>query len=72
VYDVGNVLGAYLVAERWAEPIDHIEADAATPLSAFTTAIDRQSPPNLKRESVPPYYDGPAIVLDRRTRRRTS
>jgi hypothetical protein len=74
-YDVGTGLGALMLAEGWAEPVDGDEpvpapfsdADPYTP-----RVIDRNSPPNLIRETYPPYADAipTAADFERRKRRR--
>jgi hypothetical protein len=75
-YDVGTGLGTLMLAEGWAEPVDGDEvlpapfsdADPYTP-----RVIDRNSPPNLIRETYPPYADAIATAtdFDRRRRRRS-
>lgn len=69
-YDVGHLLAAYLMAEGWAEPVDDLGPAVLIPFDDF--AHDRRTnyPPNVHREYVPPYYEGPAIALDRRRWRR--
>jgi hypothetical protein len=48
-YDVSNTLGALLLCEGWAEPVENAP------------------PPNLVRETYPPYLDWtPAIKFERR------
>ena len=61
VYEVGNTLAALFLAEKWAEPV---ELDAPGPPEPFsaddpfgTTTLDRNSPPNLVKEQVPPFLD---------------
>jgi len=69
-YDVGQTLGAYLVVEGWAEPVDE-SASAVTPFSEAETEPADAALPNLRREIFPPYYDGPpSLALDERRRRR--
>ena len=73
LYEVGNTLGAYLVAEGWAVPIDDWQPALLTPLAEFDADADEWLPPNLRREIYPPYYDGPPpLAHDRRHRRRRS
>ena len=73
-YEVGNLLGAVMLAEGWAEPVPSDAPGPFVPLDEF--AADqveraRDEPPNLKREFFPPYYEGPtAIALERRRRPR--
>lgn len=69
-YDVGNLLGAYLFAEGWAEPVDDFRPAMIIPRDELAPDMDPTLPPNLRREHYPPYYDGPPISLDRRRRRR--
>lgn len=78
LYDVGNTLGAYLVAQGWAEPLACDDPALLKPLVDFELP-DRPDVPdsdpflplNLRRESYPPYYDGPPLAADRRRRRRS-
>jgi hypothetical protein len=60
-HEVGNSLGALLLAEGWAEPVP---LDAPRPPEPFsegdpfgTTTLDRNSPPNLVKEQHPPFLD---------------
>lgn len=71
-YEVGTVLGSYLLAEGWAEPIEDDQNVLLSPLSGFDQEWDDDPlPPNLHRETYPPYYDGPpALAMDRRRRSR--
>lgn len=69
-YEVGNTLGAYLLAEGWAEPVDDFRPALAIPLDEFAPDHRPGELANLQREQYPPYYDGPHIALDRRRRRR--
>jgi len=71
-YEVGNTLGAYLLAEGWAEPVASDEPAVVTPLSESALERDPDTPPNLQREFFPPYYDGAptTLALDRRHRPR--
>jgi len=74
-YEVGTCLGALMLAEGWAEPVEDSEptiipfsdADPFTP-----RVFDRNSPPNLVRETYPPYADtiATAADFDRRRPRR--
>lgn len=60
MYEVGNVLGALLLAERWAEPVTDEEPALLVPLSqatAFSDCVGELTPSNLVREVVPPYFD---------------
>ena len=70
-YEVGNSLGALMLAEGWAEPVASDEPAVLIPLSEFEPD-SLVAPPNLVREIYPPYYDGPfALAADRRRRRRS-
>ncbi len=69
-YDVGHLLASYFLAEGWAEPVDDPSPALVVPLDEFVVAGDTRDLPNVRREQVPPYYDGPAIALERRRRRR--
>jgi len=70
-YEVGNLIGAVLLAENWAEPVPSEDPALGTPLDEFAFDADANHPPNLIRETYPPYYDGPpAVALDRRRRSR--
>ena len=70
LYDVGNLLGAFLLAEGWAEPATADERAFVSSISEFGADTEESLPPNLSRESYPPYYDGPGFVFDRRRARR--
>ena len=71
-YEVGNLIGAVMLAEGWAEPVASEEAAVLIPFSDFTeAAAPPTAPPNLIREIFPSYYDGPvALSNDRRRKRR--
>jgi hypothetical protein len=74
-YDVGTALGALMLAEGWAEPIEDGEV-MIVPFSDadpfMSRVIDRSTPPNLIRETYPPYADAMTTAADfeRRKRRR--
>jgi hypothetical protein len=63
-YEVGNSLGALMLAEGWAEPVP---LDAPRPFTPFGPddpfdsrvlyRDDADAPPNLKRDREPPYVD---------------
>ena len=60
-YEVGNSLGSLFLAEGWAVPV---ELDAPRRPEPFgpddpfgLTTLDRNSPPNLVREQIPPFLD---------------
>ena len=69
-YEVGNLLGAYLLAEGWAEPATQDGRSFVASISEFGAETDEPLPPNLRREAYPPYYVGPELALDRRRTRR--
>jgi len=60
-YEVGNSLGALLLAEGWAEPVALDAPKVPEPFGADdpfgTTTIDRSNPPNLVKEQHPPFLD---------------
>ena len=72
-YEVGNSVGALLLAEGWAEPVALDAPKPPEPFSADdpfgTTTLDRNSPPNLVREQHPPFLDRD-VARDWRSRRR--
>jgi hypothetical protein len=64
-YEVGNLVGALFLAEGWAEPVASDEPAVVTPLSKFDN--NAAPPPNLTRDTFPPYFDHPpTMALDRR------
>jgi len=70
-YEVGNIFGALLLAEGWAEPVDDPAPALVIPLSELEPEAAEPLPANLIRESIPPYYHEPrALALDRRRRQR--
>jgi len=70
-YDVGNQLGALLLAERWAEPVESDGPAMLIPVREFTAEIATR-PNNLTREFWPPYYTAPPeMAADRRLRPRS-
>jgi len=74
-YDVGSSLGALMLAEGWAVPVDDAEPGVGPfkETEAYTPrVIDRPAPPNLIREAFPPYADSlpNAADFERRRRRR--
>ena len=65
------MIGAVLLAEDWAEPVPSDGPAPVIPLDEFAFDAHANYPPNLIRETYPPYYDGPpAVALDRRRRSR--
>jgi len=73
-YDVGSTLGALMLCEGWAEPIDEDTPKPARPSRQVKPALDdaENTPPNLIREMFQPHYEGRAIAMDRRPHRRRS
>jgi hypothetical protein len=75
-YEVGNALGAVLLAEKWAEPVPFEEPALLVPFSetdpfAPTGMQDVDAPPNLVREHYPPYVKDLSVAADlNRSRRR--
>jgi hypothetical protein len=74
-YEVGNSLGAVMLAERWAVPVAADAPALVIPFSEtdpFATAYqDADAPSNLVREHYPPYLDNqPETAFDFRRRRR--
>ena len=60
-YELGTCLASLFLAEGWAVPV---ELDVPAPPEPFsaddpygTTTIDRNSPPNLVKEQVPPFLE---------------
>ncbi len=78
IYEVGNCLGAVMLAEGWAAPVADDAPALLIPFSESdpyaSRVLDRQSPPNLVREVHPPSFDeGWDLAADfarRRGRRR--
>ena len=66
VYDVGSMLGAVMLAERWAEPVD--DGDVAT-VSPVTNVREFADPPTLSawRRRTPLHHR--AIAAERSMRR---
>ena len=55
-YDVGTTLASLFLSEGWAVPA---EPDApALPMAMAELDPKRMEPPNLIRDSFPPYYEG--------------
>jgi hypothetical protein len=75
-YEVGSSVGAMMLAEGWAEPVSEDEPALPVPFSEqdpfMSRVMDRATPPNLVRETYPPYGDEVALAtdLERRKRRR--
>ncbi len=74
LYDVGNTLGALMLAEKWAEPVADEEPALLVPLSqaeAFSDCVAERAPLNLVREIVPPYFDHLNVAGELERRRRS-
>jgi hypothetical protein len=74
-YVVGSSLGALFLAEGWAEPVDDGQPAALVPFSdddpfMTRTLVSGDGPPNLKRETYPPYADDIALAADLERRKR--
>ena len=70
-YEVGNLIGAVMLAERWAEPVPSDAPALLTPLEDLASERDKSQPGNLIRASHPPRIDAPpTLALDRRRRSR--
>jgi hypothetical protein len=75
-YDVGTRVGEMMLAEGWAEPLADDEPALLVPFSDsdpfMSRVMDRSTPPNLVRETYPPYSDQVVLAtdLERRKRRR--
>jgi hypothetical protein len=73
LYEVGSRVGAFLLAERWAEPVPDGEPAQPTPFSESDPFLQRVvdgNPPNLTREVYPPYADDMPIAADLERRKR--
>ncbi len=72
-YEVGNRLGSVFLAD-WAEPVPDDEPALLVPFSEadpfMQRVIDDRSPPNLVRETAPPYADQLPIAPDLQRRKR--
>jgi hypothetical protein len=66
--EVGTEIGGLLLAEGWAVPVGDDEPAWAIPFSDsdpfMPRVVDRNSPPNLTRETYPPYVDTLAVAAD--------
>jgi hypothetical protein len=70
-YEVGTRLGALLLCEGWAEPVEDQSPARLTPLRQRKAAEPVQpTPPNVIRDTSPPHYAGREVAMDR-SRRRT-
>jgi hypothetical protein len=75
IYEVGNTLGAVMLAEEWAAPVADDRPALLIPFGDddpyIPRVMDRRQPPNLVREIHPPYLDeSPALAADFERRRR--
>ena len=69
-YELGIQLSALFLAEGWAEPVDGADVGVVVPLEDFEPDMS-SLPPNLVKETFPPYFENPpSSALDRRRRRR--
>ena len=73
-YEVGNLIEAVMLAEKWAELVPSDEPVLVVPLDELSADRNKSlppTPPNLIRETYPPYYENPpAVAFDRRRRPR--
>jgi|SRR6185295_4126814 len=71
-YVVGTSVGALLLCQGWAEPIDDDSPALLIPLSESTPErpVDDSRPPNLLRDESQPHYEGRATAMDHGRRRR--
>jgi hypothetical protein len=73
-YDVGIQLAAVMLAEGWGEPVGDDQPALLVPFSDsdpfMPRVMDRNTPPNLVRETYPPYVDDVDVALDLERRRR--
>jgi hypothetical protein len=70
-YEVGNQLGALMLAEQWAEPVASDEPAVVIPISEFIADTPAKGPKNLVREFFPGYFDSSTLTAaDRRRDRR--
>lgn len=72
-YEVGASIGALLLAEGWAAPVADTEPALLIPSAAADRSVERHAdqnnPPNLFRETYPPYADDTlAFAAERRKR----
>ena len=60
-YELGNSLAALFLAEGWAEPVELGVPGPPEPFSEDdpfgTSTLDRNNPPNLVKEQVPPFLE---------------
>lgn len=60
-YDLGNSLAGLFLAEGWAEPVELDVPGPPVPFSEGdpfgTSTLDRNNPPNLVKEQVPPFLE---------------
>ena len=55
-YQVGTTLAMLFLAEGWAVPAEPTEPTLPSPVAELE--LETIGPPNLIRESYPPYYEG--------------
>jgi hypothetical protein len=57
-YEVGNLVGALLLAEGWGEPVfESLEGPSGSGEERRPVRVTIQRRPNLIREVFPPYFD---------------
>jgi hypothetical protein len=73
-YEVGNSVGALLLAEAWAEPVPLDSLDPIQPFNESDPFASNErtpgEPPNLVRETHPPFVDELDKAADFRFRRK--
>src|SRR5437660_584237 len=65
-YEVGNVIGALLLAEGWAEPVISEEPAVLIPISEFHPDRPAAKPKNLLREVHPPKHENLIVTASER------
>jgi hypothetical protein len=66
-YDVSSTLGALLLCEGWAEPVENISAPMINPPREFDANRTESTRGNLTRDTHPPYVSWtPGIAFERR------
>jgi hypothetical protein len=73
VCEVGPTVGSLLLAEGWAEPAPDekpASPDSAAARETESPPTEKSPPPNLVRETFPPYFDHIGSAADDPKRRR--
>jgi hypothetical protein len=70
-YELGNMLGALMLAEAWAEPVASDEPALIIPIGDVIADSDKSPASQPDPRDAPAHYEGrPAMALDRRRRSR--